>query len=677
MKLKHLLVASGLLLIGGAFIYKNQPKGVDKDSMNTKANPRNDFNEFANGKWLKKNPVPASEGRWTSFNVLAERNYDILHRIMLESANDTGAAFGSNHQKIGDFYRIAMDTTKLEREGYSPLMLDFAEISVIINNKDAMRYIGKMHRKGLSAFFGFGVNQDVKKSDQYACYLSQGGLSLPDRDYYLKDDEKSKNFRKEYITHVTSMFKLTGSTTEQAQKAAEEILALETRLAKASMSRVERRDPDKTYNKKTTAALTSEYPSIDWDAYFKTTGIVNKNPDYFIVGQPLFFQELNQILATTPVTTVRNYLKWKTISGTSSYLSSNLANESFRFYSTVLTGTTEQKPRWKRSVNAANSLIGELVAQEYVKVAFSEESKRRVNEMVDNLREAFRLRIEKLDWMSRETKDKALEKLASFNRKLGYPDKWNDYTSLEIKYDSYVENYFRAATFSFDDDLNHYGKPVDRSEWGMLPQTVNAYYSPLMNEIVFPAAIMQPPFFDPAVDDAVNYGAIGAVIGHEFSHGFDDKGSKFDAKGNLNNWWTEEDKQKFTARTKVMVNQYNQYHVEDSLTVNGELTLGENIADFAGLTVAYDAYMLSIKNKPAQTIKGFTPQQRFFIGYAQVWKANARPEFLRQQVLTDPHSPAQFRVLGPLSNMPQFYEAFGVKEGNGMYRPDSIRVKIW
>jgi putative endopeptidase len=343
----------------------------------------------------------------------------------------------------------------------------------------------------------------------------------------------------------------------------------------------------------------------------------------------------------------------------------------------VLTGTTEQKPRWKRSVNAANSLIGELVAQEYVKVAFSEESKRRVNEMVDNLREAFRLRIEKLDWMSRETKDKALEKLASFNRKLGYPDKWNDYTSLEIKYDSYVENYFRAATFSFDDDLNHYGKQVDRSEWGMLPQTVNAYYSPLMNEIVFPAAIMQPPFFDPAVDDAVNYGAIGAVIGHEFSHGFDDKGSKFDAKGNLNNWWTEEDKQKFTARTKVMVNQYNQYHVEDSLTVNGELTLGENIADFAGLTVAYDAYMLSIKNKPAQTIKGFTPQQRFFIGYAQVWKANARPEFLRQQVLTDPHSPAQFRVLGPLSNMPQFYEAFGVKEGNGMYRPDSIRVKIW
>ena len=678
MKTKTILLTSAAtLLIGGAFVYKSKDKGVDIQSIDKKANPRNDFNQFANGKWIQNNPVPSTESRWTSFNVIAERNYDLLRTILETAAADKSASKGSARQKIGDFYRIAMDTNKLEADNYAPLTTDLGSIMVLVDAKDVMNYVGKMHRKGLPAFFGFGVNQDVKKSDEYACYLSQAGLGLPDRDYYLKDDEKSKNIRKEYLNHISRMFQMIGNNTPESEKIANDILEFETALAKASMTRVERRDPDKTYNKKTTQELETSYPNINWKGYFEQTGLAKKNVSTFIVGQPLFFEELNKRMGTTSIFTLRNYLKWKAVSSSSSYMSSRFADESFRFYSTILTGTKEQKPRWKRTVNQANNLIGELVAQEYVKVAFSEESKKRLNKMVDNLREAFKIRIQNLDWMSAETKTKALEKLASFNRKIGYPDKWTDFTKLEIKNDSYLENYFRSNTFEFDDNINRLGKPIDKAEWGMLPQTVNAYYSPLMNEIVFPAAIMQPPFFDPAADDAVNYGAIGAVIGHEFSHGFDDKGCKFDAKGNLNNWWTEADKSKFDARTKVMVNQYNKYKVEDSVYVNGELTLGENIADFAGLTVSYDAYMLSLKGKEKKKINGFTPEQRFFIGFAQVWRGNARPEYLRQQVVTDPHSPARFRVLGPLSNMPQFYEAFGVQKGDGMYRDDSVRVKIW
>jgi putative endopeptidase len=674
---KQILIASAVLLVAGAFVYKKALKGVDLKSMDKKASPQNDFNEYANGNWMKNNPIPTTEGRWTSFNILAERNYDILRTICEAAAADRNALPGSARQKVGDFYRLAMDSNKLESDNYAPLGIDFATIKVIIHNQDAIAKVAAMHKKGIPAFFGFGVGQDVKNSDQYACYLSQGGLGLPDRDYYLKEDEKSKTIREEYVKHITNMLALTDYNGTQAKEAADEIMKLETAMAKASMTRVERRDPDKTYNKRTLAELKNDYPNINWTSYFDITGIAKKNPDFFIVNQPAFFAELNRLLAVTDLKTVRHYLKWNTIRNASGYLSNRFSAESFHFYGTILTGTTEQKPRWKRAVNAANGAIGELVGQEYVKVVFTEESKKRVNEMVDNLRAAFKNRIEQLDWMSSETKTKALEKLASFNRKLGYPDKWTDYTALEIKPDYYLENNYRASIFDFNENINKFGKPIDRSEWGMLPQTVNAYYSPLMNEIVFPAAIMQPPFFDPEADDAVNYGAIGAVIGHEFSHGFDDKGSKFDAKGNLNNWWTADDKAKFTARTNVMVKQYSSYKVEDSLTVNGELTLGENIADFAGLTVSYDAYMLSIKDKEPVKIDGFTPQQRFFIGFAQVWRANTRPEFLRQQVLTDPHSPSKYRVLGPLANMPQFYEAFNVKSGDKMYREDSVRVKIW
>jgi putative endopeptidase len=674
---KQIILASAALLVGGAFVYKEANKGVDLKSMNKKANPRDDFNEYANGMWMKDNPIPSTEGRWTSFNVLAERNYDILRNICETAAADRTAQPGSARQKVGDFYRLAMDSVKLEADNYTPLNMDFVNIKMLTDNKAAVTYLGKMHKKGISGFFGFSVGQDVKKNDEHISYLSQSGLGLPDRDYYLKEDEKSKNIRNEYVLHITKMLSMTDYSAADAKQAAADIIALETALAKASMTRVERRDPDKTYNKTTIEELKTQYPNINWQGYFESIGVDKKNPTVIVVSQPLFFAELDRLMTTTDIKTTRNYLKWKAISNASGSLSNKFSEEAFRFYGSVLTGSKEQKPRWKRSVNASNGAIGELVAQEYVKVAFSEESKKRLNEMVDNLRAAFKLHIETLDWMSKETKLKALEKLASFNRKIGYPDKWKDYTALEIKYDSYLENNYRASAFEFNEEIDKLGKPIDKAEWGMLPQTVNAYYSPLLNEIVFPAAIMQPPFFDPQADDAVNYGAIGAVIGHEFSHGFDDKGSKFDAQGNLNNWWTDADKTKFTALTQVMVDQYNKYKIEDSLTINGELTLGENIADFAGLTMAYDAYMLSIKGKEQKKIDGFTPQQRFFIGFAQVWRANTRPEFLRNQVLTDPHSPAKFRVLGPLSNMPQFYEAFSVKPGDNMYRPDSIRVKIW
>jgi putative endopeptidase len=392
--------------------------------------------------------------------------------------------------------------------------------------------------------------------------------------------------------------------------------------------------------------------------------------------QPDYFLHLNSSMLSN-LDVWKTYLKWKVINTSSPYLHSKAVNANFAFYGTKLTGTKEQKPRWKTVIGHANNMIGELVAQEYVKIAFTPESKKRVNEMVDNLRESFRDRINKLDWMSDPTKAKAIEKLNSFTRKLGYPDKWTDLTQLKVSRESYIANYFNSSEFWFKYNLNKLGNPVDKDEWEMLPQTVNAYYNPVNNEIVFPAAIMQPPFFDAKADDAVNYGAIGAVIGHEFSHGFDDQGSKYDAQGNLNDWWTAEDRKLFDERTKVLVNQFNQFEVLDSVFVNGELTLGENIADLAGLTVSYDAYMRSLAGKQRTNIDGYTPEQRFFIGFGQVWRGHARPEFLRQQVVTDPHSPAKFRVLGPLSNMPQFYNAFGVKKGDGMWRDESARAKIW
>ena len=670
-----LIVASALLAITtSAFIYNNVNKGVDVNAIDKKTPPKKDFFQFTNGSWIKNNPIPASEGRWTAFNIVAERNNLLLKQILETAAKNKSIDTESTQAKVGMFYRVAMDTAMLDKQGFIGIAALLDQIEMISNPNQIAEQIAQLHIKGIPAAFGFDVSQDVKNSSVYIPYLAQGGLGLPDKDYYLKKDNRSNEIRVAYVNYINEMFNMATGVDEPS--IGKIVLQFETEMAQNCMSRTERRNMEKQYNPFTPEELFNKYSNIGWAHYFEGIGLNPAKIKQLIVMQPEYFLYLN-ISMQNDLQLWKAYLKWKVINASAPYLNSQAVNAHFAFYGTKLTGTKEQKPRWKTVIGHANNMIGELVAQEYVKVAFTPESKKRVNEMVDNLRESFRDRISKLDWMSAATKTKALEKLNSFTRKLGYPDKWTDLSRLKVTEDIYINNYFSSSEFWFKYNLSKLGKPVDKDEWEMLPQTVNAYYNPVNNEIVFPAAIMQPPFFDPEADDAVNYGAIGAVIGHEFSHGFDDQGSKYDAHGNLNDWWTAEDRKLFDERTKVLVEQFNKFEVLDSVFVNGELTLGENIADLAGLTVSYDAYMRSLEGKPKTMIDGYTPEQRFFIGFGQVWRGHARPEFLRQQVVTDPHSPAKFRVLGPLSNMPQFYNAFGVKKGDGMWRDENNRAKIW
>ncbi|SFC49322.1 putative endopeptidase [Flexibacter flexilis DSM 6793] len=650
-------------------------KGVALANMDTTVSPRTDFYTFANGGWVKNNPVPSTESSWTSFHAIDESNKTLLRSILEEAAADKNAAAGSVTQKVGDFYKASMDTTLREKLGISPIQPQLDQIAAIKTPDDVMNWLAFAHSHGIGGLWGAYVEQDVKQSDRYITYIGQGGLGLPEKDYYLNQDSESKKYRAEYVKHIAKMFELAGTDAKTAEANAKTVLAFETELAKVSMGAVELRDIEKQYNKKTFADFKKSTPNLNWDAYFNGLGL--KNLQEIVVAQPLFMEHLNKAVKTVPVADLQTYLKWHLLDGAANKLTAALEKQNFYFYETVLSGTKEMKPRWKRVISSANHQIGELVAQEYVKRAFTPESKKRVNELVDNLTAAFKVRIEKLDWMSDSTKVKAQEKLASFTRKLGYPDKWRDYSDLQIKPDAYWGNYLNTAYKEHEFQVAKWGKPIDRTEWGMTPQTVNAYYNPLLNEIVFPAAIMQPPFFDPQADDATNYGAIGAVIGHELSHGFDDQGSQFDKDGNLKNWWNKSDNEKFKAKTAILVKQFNDFKISDSLHVNGELTLGENIADLCGLTVAYEAYQLSLKGKEHKKIDGFTPEQRFFIGFAQVWANNATPEYLSQQVRTDPHSPGKFRVLGPLSNMKQFYDAFGVKEGDAMFKPEKDRAVIW
>jgi putative endopeptidase len=650
--------------------------GFDPKTFDKSVKPQDDFFQYINGGWIKQNPIPATESRWGNFNILAEQNLETQRKILETAAAITNEE-GSASQKIGTFYKVAMDTVKLEKEGFKPVANLFDQTNNATNGKDFAKLVGEFHQQGISGFFSVYVGLDVKDNEKYVVWFSQSGLSLPDKDYYSKQDEKSKKIREEFKTHIKNMYLLYGRSEGDAVMASRLILDFETKLAQRSMSRVDNRNMEKKYNKRALSQVFETYPNFDWNTYLETVGIPLAPHDSVVVAHLDFFDNLNRLFTESDPMTFKLYMNWKVMQASSGYLNNKIGQESFRFYGSVLQGTKEQKPRWKRAVASSNSMVGELLAQEYVKVAFSAEAKVKVNEMVDNLKEAYRMRIQNLDWMSAVTKQKALEKLDAFNRKLGYPDQWKDYSELRIVEESYWEIYQRCSKFGYKRMVEKLGTTVDRTEWNMLPQTVNAYYSPTMNEIVFPAAIMQPPFFNPNADDAVNYGAIGAVIGHEFSHGFDDQGSKYDAKGNLNTWWTEDDRSKFEARTQLLVNQFNEFQPLDSVYVNGQLTLGENIADLAGLTVAYDAYMISLKNKPKSKIDGFTPEQRFFIGFAQVWRGHSRPEYVRNQVLTDPHSPQQYRVIGTLSNMPEFYQAFGVKKGNKMWREDSKRVKIW
>jgi putative endopeptidase len=650
-------------------------QGLDLANFDTTANPKNDFYQFVNGNWTKNNPIPSTESRWGSFNELDEKKLTNLKQI-LEEASAEKAEQGSNKQKIGDFYSTGMDSVKLQQDGVTPLNEEFAGIASIKNNQDLVKLIAHHHLIGIGSLFSFSVAQDEKISTQNISYIGQGGIGLPDRDYYLGDDATSKNFRAEYLKYIQKMFELMGEKPEAAAKNAGTIMNIETSLAKASMTQVQLRDIEAQYNKMTLEQIKKLYPSIDWDTYLTSLGVGDIKE--VIVSQPDFFKEVNDLFKKVPIDDWKTYLKWQLINGTAGKLSDSFVMERFHFYGTVVNGIKEIKPRWKRCLDNVDAMMGEALGQLYVEKHFSPESKKRVNEMVDNLIAAYKERINTRDWMSPETKKQATAKLDKIMKKLAYPDKWRDYSALEIKRDSYVQNFIRANEFESRRNIKKLHEPVDRTEWGMSPQTINAYYNPSMNEIVFPAGIMQPPFFNADADDAVNYGSMGAIIGHELTHGFDDQGCQFDADGNLKNWWTDEDKAKFKAKTEMVVKQFNGYFPLDSIHINGELTLGENIADLGGLTIAYAGYKKSLEGKPhPENLDGFTAEQRFFLAWAQGWRSSYTKEALEQQIKTNPHSPGKYRVLGPLANLSDFHESFGLKEGDAMYRPQNERAEIW
>lgn len=672
------LSAGALSLMLVSFITDPDIKqpGIDTNNFDKSVSPNENFYLFVNGNWAKNNPIPASESSWGSFREIASANQTKLKVILDEAAANKTAVQGSNTQKIGDFYSMAMDSVKLNKEGAKPLASEFALINKVATTKDLLTVIAHLNEIGVYPIFNPGIDQDLKKSTEYITYLSQGGIGLPDRDYYTNTDERTLKIQTAYKKHIANIFKLLGDKPETLDKTANAIFDIETSLAKVSMTKVEQRNYEKQYNKMSLAGLTTLTPAVDWNTYFNLVGV--KGIDSVIVTQPDFFKEVNKMLPTVSINDWKTYLRWNLINSTASKLSDDFVKEHFNFYGTTLVGTPSLKPRWKRSLEATDASLGEALGELFVKKYFTEASKKRVSEMVENLIAAYRVRIESRDWMSPETKKQAYAKLDKVIKKFGYPDKFKDYSTLAIKRDSYVQNYLRANTFAFNEVINKLGKPIDKTKWEMTPPTVNAYYNPAINEIVFPAGIMQPVFFNPDADDAVNYGSMGAIIGHELTHGFDDQGAGFDADGNLKNWWTTEDLANFKTKTNVLVKQFNDYVAIDDMHVKGELTLGENIADLGGLTIAYYALQKSLEGKPVPAkIDGYTPEQRFFIAWTQGWRINMRPEFLKNMVQTNPHSPGIFRGNGPLSNMQEFYDAFNVKEGDKMYRPKSERAEIW
>jgi putative endopeptidase len=649
---------------------------IDPANIDPSVKPCEDFYRFANGNWLKNNPVPAAFSVWGTFNELNEKNSAVLKEILESAAADSKAKKGSNRQKIGDMFASGMDSVAIETLGAGAIARDLKRIAAITDRNGVLKEIAYHHSIGVRTLFGFYSDQDEKDSKRVIGQLMQSGLGLPDRDYYLADDEKSKKIREEYQRYIITMLQLAGDGESMALSNAAAVMALETRLASASFTRVERRDPDKNYHRMSAAELAALTPDIAWRKYFEWTNA--SNVSIVNVGQPSYLKEVNSMMSAVSLSDWKQYLRWKVISAAAPALNTLFVQEHFRFTGTVLTGAKEMQPRWKRVLAVINGTMGDALGELYVARTFSPEAKHKAKVMVDNLTAAFRHHINtKLDWMDDSTRAAALHKLSSFTVKIGYPDRWEDYSQLSITRTSYLENLRRSNALEFKKDIARIGKPVDRMKWGMNPQTVNAYYNSNMNEIVFPAAILQPPFYDPNADDAVNYGGIGSVIGHELTHGFDDQGSKYDAEGNLKQWWTAETRKRFEARVAVLEEQFNGYTAIDSMHVNGSLTSGENIADLGGLSIAFTALQNVLDKKPnLQTIDGFTPGQRFFLSWAQVWRRNYRDEALRLQVRTDPHSPAMFRTNGPLSNMPEFYEAFGCVNGT-LVRAESERAKIW
>lgn len=629
-----------------------------------------DFYNHTNGGWLRNNPVPSDQTSWGSFNVLADRiNLDL--RAILDASAANKDALG-NEKMVGDYYSSAMDEAKIEELGVKPIATELARIDSVKKASDISKYIREEQARG-GVLFSFYDSGDFKNPEIVIGYAGQGGLGLPERDYYLRTDADSQKLLSQYQAHIAMMFVLSGRTALDANQTASKIVAFETRLAKASMTRVEQRDPAKQYRLVTVAEANKETPNFNWRLMFDA---MNIKVDAFSMTSPAFFAEVNKMLVDTDVSIWRDYFTWGTLRGAAPFLSKAVVDENFNFYSGTLRGAKEQRPRWKRMVDNTSTYLDEPLGQIYVEKHFPSEAKAQALELIMDLKAALKVRLENLDWMSDETKQQALVKLSTFTPKIGFPDKWRDYSGLVIKRDDFYGNAERVAELNRHFNLGKIGKPTDHSEWGMSPQTVNAYYNPQLNEIVFPAAILQPPFFDPKADKALNYGGIGSVIGHELLHGFDDQGSQFDAKGAQRNWWTKQDRTKFDARTAKLDTQASTTKVI-GMNINGKLTMGENIADLGGTTVAYDALQLALKRSPAPLIDGYSAEQRFFLNWAQIWRRNTMPESLKLMINTDPHSPSVFRVNGPLANTPNFAKAFNCKAGDPMVADDATRVVIW
>jgi putative endopeptidase len=645
------------------------------DYMDKSVDPGADFFHYAAGNWIKANPVPADKSRWGGFMELQERNWFLIHEILDSLTTSAAVQDNSPAQKVRDLYLSALDTNALEKLGFKPLEPDLRRIAALEGGNDVLRLLADFHQRGIGAFFRQSVEPDAKDSSVYALYLGQGGLSLPDRDYYLKED--FAKIRQAFTTHLAAMLTLLGEEPAAARAHAATVLELETALAKASKSRVDLRDPIANYHKFAVADVVRDYPDAPLTVYLKGLGLENLKD--VVIEQPEFFRALYALADERPLDELETYLRWHLLNARAPYLNAAAEGESFAFYGKVLRGQPSQEPRWQRAAKVIDGQIGEALGQLFVARYFPPSARARMSELVDNLKAVFHDRLAKVDWMTETTRAKALAKFARFTQKIGYPDPFRDYSTVEIRADDYVGNVQRAELFESRRQLARVGRAVDKTEWDMTPQTVNAYFNPSQNEIVFPAGILQPPFFDMEMDDGVNYGAIGVVIGHEITHGYDDQGRKYDAEGNLNDWWTEADAKAFDARAQKVVEQYNAYEALPGLHVNGKLTLGENIADLGGTSIAYEALERALAKDPAKrkTIDGFTPEQRFFLSLSQIWRINCREAEVRRLITVDPHSPGQFRGVGPHVNTREFYDAFGIKEGAPLWRAPEARARIW
>ncbi|HUD27159.1 MAG TPA: M13 family metallopeptidase [Burkholderiaceae bacterium] len=648
--------------------------GIETQYIDTTVRPQDDFFRFVNGKWLASTAIPADKASFGSFDILYDESLAQLRDIVEAAANESSAPEGSDARKIGNLYRSFMDEAKLEALGTTPLDSELQQIAALRDKSELAPLIAHLQEIGVTVPLGQNVHLDNKDSSRYVFDVSQDGLGMPDRDYYLKNDAELKKIRAQYQVHIGRSLSLLGD--KAAADEAKDILALETAIARVQWTQVQNRDPVKVYNKVEIGRLRALAPNFDWKRYLVAAGVQGK-VDYLIVSQPTYVSGFSRILERTPLPVWKSYLRWRLLSGYSPYLSKQYVDENFAFSHTAVQGVPENRPRWKRGISLVDQSIGHALGKLYVDRHFPPASKARADALVKNLLEAFRRDIDQLDWMGPETRRHAQIKLAAIVTKIGYPDKWRDYSRLELRADDLVGNVMRAQRFEFRRNVDKLGQPVDRSEWEMTPQTVNAYYEPERNEIVFPAAILQPPFFNAAADDAVNYGGIGGIIGHEISHGFDDQGSQYDEKGNLRNWWTDQDRKAFSAKSRAMVAEYNAFEPVPGYHLNGELTLGENIADNSGLAVAFKAYQLSLGGRTAPLLDGFTAEQRFYIGWAQSWREKDRDNFLIKLIKSDPHSPPVDRTLGVLVNQPPFYQAFSVKPGDKMYLPPQRRVVMW